>query len=475
MTDNKAAKINLKPFRLVKFFTFSGLAVVLLFALVLSGVIANHTKKVLLQRQEDYARVFAENLNHQVFQQFVLPTVLRYGEIALRNPQQFQRLDAIVRNVTHGMNIQSVTIFDSRENVISYSTENERMGQRDEGGQEYLKALSGESNSVLFAKGSLLYLLPGASPITCQLETYIPFRQKKPLGRDTDVIMGVIEISQDLDKELEDIIQLQGMIVFISVGIMTALFLVLRFIVAKADRIIEERARERRKLEERLHQSERLASLGEMVASVSHEIKNPLGIVRSTAEILRKRIESVAPGNDHLAGIIIQETSRLDGIVREFLDFARPQVPRKVEVSINELMNTAAQFLEAELEKNKIKLELHLDDKLKPIMADRDLLYRAFLNIMINSLQAMEEGGELIVSSSKSEEREGEFCVEFKDTGPGMTDEVRSQLFQPFFSTKNRGTGLGLSIVKNTVEIHGGSIEVMSEEGKGAFFRLVFK
>lgn len=139
--------------------------------------------------------------------------------------------------------------------------------------------------------------------------------------------MGVIEIVQDLSDDLEALINLQGTILITSIVIMAALFGVLSMIVHRADLIIEERARERRRLEEKLNANQRLASLGKMVASVSHEIKNPLGIIHSTAEILGKRIAKVAPGKEHLATIIIDETTRLDGIVREFLDFARPRSP----------------------------------------------------------------------------------------------------------------------------------------------------
>jgi len=471
MVDNAATQ--LKPFRLVKFFTFSGLAVVLIFALVLSWFISKHTKRVLLERREAYAQVFAENLNHQVFQQFVIPTVLRYGRIALRNPEQFQLLDTIVRNVTHGMNIESVTIFDSRENVTSYSTVPERIGRRDEGGVEYEKALKGQNNSVLCSTGSLRNLLPGLAPITCQLRTYIPFRQKKPLGKDTDVIMGVIEIAQDLSEELDEIIRLQGIIVVASVGIMSALFVILRLIVARADRIIEARAEERRKLEERLYESERLANLGRMVASVSHELKNPLGIVGSTAELLRKRLEAVAPGNGHLAKIIVDETSRLDGVVREFLDFARPHTPNKKAVSVNKMLVAAADFMQAELKKRGVVLESHLDETLPLLMADWDLIYRAFLNVMINAVQAMPEGGKLILTTRRPAGGAPGAVIEIQDTGVGVGENEREQLFTPFFTTKNRGTGLGLAIVKNIVDNHGGTIAVESEPGQGALFRII--
>jgi two-component system, NtrC family, sensor histidine kinase HydH len=462
----------LKPFRLVKFFSFSGLAVFLVFTLVLSWVISNHAKQVLLERSEGYALVFAENLSHQVFQQFVLPTVLRYGKIALRNPDQFNRLDAIVQSTTHGLKIKSVTIFDSQENVISYSTMEERVGRRDEGGSEYELALQGINNSRLVFEGSLLNLLPGTDEISGQLITYIPFRQERALSQSTELIMGVIELEQDLSDDFEAIIRLQGMIILTSVLIMSALFVVLRFIVARADLIIEARAIERRRLEEKLHQNERLASLGKMVAAVSHEIKNPLGIVRSTAEILRKRISNVAPGNEHLATIIIDETTRLDGIVREFLDFARPQSPNLSLGSLNDIVSKALNFMESELTRQGIKLETHLDDSLEQLRLDEGLFYRALLNILINAVQAMPEGGQLRVTTRRPAALSSGAVLEISDTGAGMSAAKQKQIFNPFFTDKYRGTGLGLAIAKNIIDSHRSGITVESEEGKGTTFRI---
>ena len=143
----------LKPFRLVKFFSFTALVFFLVSTIVLVWLISNHTKKMLLERSEAYAMVSAENLNHQVYQQFVIPTLLRYGNIALRNQEQFRRLDVIVRNTTHGLNMQSVTIFDRDEGIVSYSTVAERVGKKGQGPEEYKKALLGENNSVLIFDG----------------------------------------------------------------------------------------------------------------------------------------------------------------------------------------------------------------------------------------------------------------------------------------------------------------------------------
>lgn len=468
---NEISEVNLKPFRLVKFFSFTSLAVILVSTLILSWVISNYTKDVLLERSEAYAQVFAENLNHQVFQQFVLPTVLRYGAIALRYPRQFDRLDTIVRNTTHGMNIEAVSIYDSKENVISYSTVAERVGSRDVGGDEYRRALKGENNSLMISDSTLLNLLPGSEPITCKLITYVPFRQERALSQSTDVIMGVIEVEQVLSADLEAIIRLQGIIIVTSVLIMGSLFAVLQFIVARADRIIEERAAERRRLEKKLHHAERLANLGKMITSVSHEIKNPLGIVKSTAEILEKRLKSVAPGNEHLATIVIEETCRLDNIVREFLDFSRPQEPKKNLVVVNKGLVKAIRFMAPEFEKYKIRVDMALDEALDPVPLDENLIYRAYLNILVNSVQAMPEGGHLSVRSTRAGKKGVQ--VEFVDDGVGISAEKMQQIFTPFYTDKSRGTGLGLAIVKNIIDSHGGQVEVESREGVGTTFRLI--
>jgi len=464
-----------KPFQLVKFFSFTSLAVFLVFTLALSWLISNHAKRVLLERSEAYALVVTENLSHQVFQQFVVPTVLQYGKIALRTPEQYQLLDAVVRSATHGMRVESVTIFDSRENIISYSTITEQIGRRDVGGEEYRRALAGENVSRLLTQGAMWGVLPWVAPGSSTLQTYIPFIQYTPLDDKPDIVMGVIEVKQDLSEEMEEIARFQLWVGLISMLIMSALFVVLRVIVARAEEIMEKRAEERRRLEEKLHQNEKLAALGKMVASVSHEIKNPLGIIRSTAAILGKRLQSLAPGNEHLAEIIVQETSRLDGIVREFLDFARPQTPKLAKESLNEVVGQAAAFVTPELEKGGVELRLEMDPAMPPFFFDREQIYRTLLNVLLNAVQAMPEGGKLGVRSRRGTREGGEkvAILEVTDTGIGISPDRRGRIFTPFYTDKHRGTGLGLAIVKNIVSGHQGEIEVASEPGRGTTFRII--
>ncbi|MDA3785865.1 MAG: ATP-binding protein, partial [Deltaproteobacteria bacterium] len=353
---------------------------------------------------------------------------------------------------------------------VSYSTVASRIGQKGLAAEGYKKALADQSSSSFILRGSLLSLVPGSPDVSCIITTYVPLRKEKPFSADESV-MGVIEIVQDLSHDLEALINLQGTILLTSMVIMAALFVVLSMIVHRADLIIEERARERRRLEEKLSASQRLASLGMMVASVSHEIKNPLGIIHSTAEILGKRIAKVAPGKEHLAAIIIEETARLDNIVREFLDFARPQTPKFKEVAINDILRKISSFMQGDLEKRGIEIRLQLADNLPWIRGDYDLLYQALLNIIVNGAQAMPQGGVVRVATRWEDNK---VVVAIADEGGGMAEEELEQLFNPLYTTKNRGTGLGLAIVKNIVEQHDAEITVQSREGPGSLFILKF-
>ena len=198
----KTINTGIQPFRLVKYFSYTSVAVILAASFTLSWVISNNARQVLLNRSEAYSELFAENLSRQVFVRFVLPTVIRYGQIALSNETQFERLDFVVSNVTRGMGIDSVTIFDSEENIISYSTIPELVGRKDRGGIEYQKALEGINNSILISSGSMFNLLPGMPPVYCKLKTYIPFRGESGPGERSGNIMGVVDSHQTDHEEL---------------------------------------------------------------------------------------------------------------------------------------------------------------------------------------------------------------------------------------------------------------------------------
>jgi two-component system, NtrC family, sensor histidine kinase HydH len=460
----------LESFKLVKYFSFSSLAAILAFTLLLSWIISNNARKIMLEQNEEYSLLLAENINQQVFRRFVLPAVIRFGGIALRKPEQFELLDSIIKGVTQGLKIDSVTIYDSSMNIISYSTLPELIGKKDMGKKEYYKALAGNPNSRFIYSGSVLSLMHITTDIECILKTFIPFRQVRRDGEGGDLIMGVIEIQKDLSRSYTNIIRFQGWIIMVSIVIMAILFLVLRTIVSRAGEIIEKRAVERLRLEEKLNQAERLAHLGKMVATVSHEIKSPLGIVRSTAEILEKRIKKIAPGNEHLAQIVIDETVRLNNIVVEFLDFARPQKLHFELMNVNNVVMKLLEFLSQELKNQHIELITDLAPDLPESNLDQNLFYRALLNILMNSIQAMTENGELQVSTCRSSGGGAQLAI--RDSGFGMSAEKLEQIFKPFFTDKDKGTGLGLAITKSIIDNHNAEIAVQSAEGQGTTFTI---
>jgi signal transduction histidine kinase len=274
---------------------------------------------------------------------------------------------------------------------------------------------------------------------------------------------GVFEIIQDLSEEYQSILKLQYLIFGLSICIMGLIFVALLLIVHRAEQILEERAREQRELEAQLNQAERLAALGRMCAGVSHEIRNPLGIIRSTAELLSSMPED-KEAQKRLSNVIIEESGRLNNTVTEFLDFARPQEPNLQECDLEEIIRKNISFLQPELDKENIAVKDNLNNRSLRLQADPQLLYRAFLNLFANAIQSMQGGGTLSINVYESEDG---YAVRIRDTGMGIGEENLGRIFDPFFSTKDKGSGLGLSIVKNIIESHKGLIRIESRKEGG--------
>ena len=455
-----------KQFRLVKFFASASFVVIIIFSFPFSMVISQKAKDILLRSYENYALLVGENLNYQVFQNFALPVTRRYGEISLRKKEQYDLMDQIVKNTIHGFNVDLVNIYDIGQKIIIYSTNPQlkyRKVQQESPG--YQKALKGESSSGLISSRDDLWGL-GIEFMGGErkLRTYIPYRAVNPYTGKKGEVSGVFELIQDLSAQYESIVKFQYLIFGLSVLIMGLIFLALLLIVHKAERTIEQRARERRELEDQLHQAERLAALGQMVAGVSHEVKNPLGIIRSTAELLGG-MPDANETQKRLSGVITEESTRLNRIVTEFLDFARPQKPNLQKCDLESIIEKNLSFLRPEFERSKITVRHNLNSRSFKLMADPDLLYRALLNIFLNAMQAMEKGGQITINVEKERNH---YRIEIEDTGRGINQEHLNEIFNPFFTTKDKGSGLGLSIVRKIIEeAHKGEIIIRSSEGGG--------
>ena len=464
MQMRSEARESIKPFRLVKYFTLTSLVVILIPTLILAIFISQRAKNELFRQSEQYALLVAINLNHQVFSQFVLPTVLKYGRITLSNPQQYQRLDTVVRNTIHGFKVERVDVYNL-EGVIGYSTDPSLVGLSGLGGRDLNLAREGKSSSRLVSRGSFLGFELGGVAKQRQLKTYIPLRMEQHLLREQDRILGVFEITQDISEDYAAITRFQNNIILSQLVVMSLLFFVLRLIVKRAEGIIAKRSEERRRLEEQLHQAERLAALGEMVAGISHEIRNPLGIIGSTAQLLHQKTEEGDP-KKQLGKIIMEETTRLNSIVTDFLDFARPTTPHLSECQVDEVLEKNLEFLDVELKRRDITVEKRFAENGSPVHADGDLLYRAFLNIFVNAMEALDDGGTIQVVTRYKDTQENSLEVVISDTGAGISQETLAKIFDPFFTTRETGTGLGLPIVRNIIESHGGTVQIESPPRK---------
>jgi len=463
----KTYEEKVKPFRLVKYFTFSSLIVIFIGTIVLSALNTNWVRTTQLKMSEDYANLILENLNHQIFLQFILPVSVKYGKIQLRNPEQSQIMDNVIHSTLHGYKVDSVTIYDVKKNMVSYSFDKSLVGKENIGGQEYKKAVAGESSIKLVQKGNFIETLLGF-PAEIKMVAFAPLRLERARPGTEGPIVGVIEIVEDLSDDYKTIFRFQLLIIVTISVVMCGLFVTLIFVVRRGEDIIEKRAVERLKLEEQLRRAEHLSSIGEMVAGISHEIRNPLGIIRSSGELLKKKIATLDPTNSIL-DIIVEETVRLNNIITDFLDFAKPKNPEFVSCHLEDILEKNIVFLAQQFKESGCVIETVRASNLPEVFADSNMLYQAFLNILINSMQAMPDGGKISVSVSY--ENAG-ICIIFEDEGKGIPEDLLNKIWDPFFSTKDKGTGLGLGIVKKIIEAHSGTIEISNRPVRGVHVRV---
>ena len=222
--------------------------------------------------------------------------------------------------------------------------------------------------------------------------------------------------------------------------------------------------------------SERLAALGQLTAGLAHEIRNPLGIIKGSAELLNQKLASANPLAAELSGYISSEVNRLSALVSRFLDFARPLQAETRPMDVTEVLDKALRPVEEQWRGGKVTVVREYQAALPLVPLDATLCEQVFVNLIQNAFEAMgEEGGTLRLEAVQraSDYRRG-IEVRIQDTGPGISAELREQIFNPFVTTKSTGVGLGLSIVSQIMDEHGGSIRLLDTGGRGAGFGLFF-
>lgn len=216
-------------------------------------------------------------------------------------------------------------------------------------------------------------------------------------------------------------------------------------------------------LEEQLLQSSKLAALGQLSAGIAHELRNPLTSIR----VLFNSIAGMAGQSGNLKSdveVIESEIERMNGIIKQFLDFSRPGFLCISNVNVNNIIEETLNLIAYELKEREISVSKIFEQRAPEINADGEKLKQVFLNIILNSMHAMPEGGKLTIKTALEE---GYIKVSIKDTGNGIPDEIKDKLFEPFFTTRQEGLGLGLCITKRIVDNHKGTIKIDSDIVKG--------
>ena len=226
---------------------------------------------------------------------------------------------------------------------------------------------------------------------------------------------------------------------------------------------------EKKKLEQQVQHTERLAAAGEIAASLAHEIRNPLMAIKGFAQLLK---EANDPSEtEEYSSIIIKETDRMNRLIEQLLCLARPASSLLEPVDVNSVLDNTLMLIESRARRNNIEIQRGYCRCLPPVIADCENLKQVLLNIMINAIQAMDNGG-ILTAATVYKTEEKLIVVSISDTGVGIQPELIEKLFDPFFTTKENGTGLGLAVAQRFVHDWGGKISVDSTVGSGSIFTV---
>lgn len=217
---------------------------------------------------------------------------------------------------------------------------------------------------------------------------------------------------------------------------------------------------------ERWKQAERLSAIGQLSAGLAHEIRTPLAAIEGAAELLRSDRADTAL-RDEMTAILQKESKRLNRLLTELLDYARPRRPEFLSIELAPLVAGIIRLLQVQANKKSIELRASIPAALPPIECDPEQLRQVLLNLTLNAIQAADAPGRIEIEALTTTDA---MHVEVRDQGPGIPADVRSHLFEPFFTTKHDGTGLGLAVTRTIVESHGGRITVDSNTPRGARF-----
>jgi two-component system sensor histidine kinase HydH len=275
--------------------------------------------------------------------------------------------------------------------------------------------------------------------------------------------------------EPEDIFDLALRVIFLVMAgnLANALAGALRAQSEQSKKVAEQLAEANQSLraaEDAVRRSDRLAALGQLSAGLAHELRNPLGTIKASAEMLSRSVEGENEVAREVAGFISTEVDRTNALVTRFLDFARPLKLRRAPVELAHVLDRAVELAERDAASHRVAIFKNYSPDIPPLPLDAELMERVFYNLLANAVQASQAEGTVTIKTRPGDGM-AEVCV--IDRGSGIDPSIVNTIFNPFVTTKPDGVGLGLAIVSKIVDEHGGRISVESEVGKGSVFRVL--
>lgn len=322
--------------------------------------------------------------------------------------------------------------------------------------EPYIRIQARDSLTLAVGEASVSAHAIGPSRVMIVTE---PIGRRRPAEASTWLMYRLVD-PQSLDRQVQQYRASTGLAL---VGLLLAMLLM-----AGLGRNLRRQRREQVRLQDELRRSERLASLGKLLAGVAHEVRNPLAAIRSTVQLWQRLPErSRTPES---LDAIIGAVDRLNDTVTQLLYFSRADGTQREPTDVNSLLSETRELFAAQANSQGVAFRADLGPDVKPILGSSGALRQVFANLTTNALQAMPDGGVLHVTT-RLNDNGNRVLIDFTDTGPGISPEVRSHLFEPFFTTRAAGTGLGLALCREIILQHDGTIECVEAE-RGAHFRI---
>lgn len=365
---------------------------------------------------------------------------IRLERAEAESRRERDRLDLIIENVGH-----PIVVCDSAGNFILFNRRAELLFQEN------------EQESEIFTSSAVAAVRTNAVKLTSFIST---LASASETARQAEIELIDPEDGRALPMEIT------AREVLDEAGQVTAVVSILHD-------LTEIRELERRRVEQQLFESEKLAAVGRLAASIAHEVNNPLEAIKNALYLMQTG--SDFEQNSRFLEIARKETERVSHIIRQMLGFARR--PGEVDwVDVNQVLEETLVLLEKKMRQQRITIDKSLDPNLPRIRARADQLRQVFLNLILNAQQAISGEGEIRISTSRYEQAlQPSIIVQLSDSGSGIPEDDLTRIFDPFFSTGKKGTGLGLWVTQDIVRQHGGRIEVSSDIGRGTVFSIVLQ